>query len=74
MMCSKCKTEEEIKFCRDSQPGITRQEAIYRMAKALYIEQYGKNRPSWEDEDNGYKEIYLRRAEAALKALLSMEK
>lgn len=40
------------------------------MAKALYEHQYQKMRPLWEDEDNGYVEIYLKRAEAALNALL----
>lgn len=58
------------KSCEECKVGISRQEAIERMAKALYADQYGKNRPLWEDEDNGYKEIYLRRAEAALNALL----
>ena len=49
---------------------LTRAEAIEKMAKALYEHQYQKTRPLWEDEDNGYKEIYLNRAEAALNALL----
>lgn len=49
---------------------MTRQEAINRMAKALYIHQYQNMPPRWEDDDNGYREIYLKRAEAALNALL----
>lgn len=48
----------------------TRQEAIERMAKALYVHQYQNMPPRWEDDDNGYREIYLKRAEAALNALL----
>lgn len=49
---------------------FTRAEAIEKMAKALYEHQYQKTRPLWEDEDNGYVEIYLKRAEAALNSLL----
>ena len=60
------KTESATLSCKT----ITRAEAIEKMAKALYEHQYQKMRPLWEDEDNGYVEIYLKRAEAALNALL----
>ena len=52
---------------------ISRAEAIERMAKGLYEYQYPKMRPYWDDDDNGHKEFYLKRAEAALNALLGKE-
>lgn len=60
--CAKCKSPVLV--------GITRSEAIERMAKGLYEYQYPKMRPYWDDDDNGHKEFYLKRAEAALNALL----
>ena len=61
--CEECQSCE-CEFCQ------SRAEAIEKMAKALYEHQYQKTMPLWEDEDNGYIEIYLKRAEAALNALL----
>lgn len=58
---NKCKDEETIKFCRDSQPGMTRQEAINRIAKALCA-------------DDVMREGYYQMAEAVLNALLNNEK
>lgn len=49
---------------------ISRSEAIEKIAKGLYEYQYPKMRPYWDDDDNGHKEFYLKRAEAALNALL----
>lgn len=51
---------------------LTREEAIARMAKAIYEHIYKKTIPLWEDEDNEDKERYLKRAEAALNALLEV--
>lgn len=53
---------------------MDKSKAIECIAKALYEHEYGRSRPLWEDEDNGYKEIYLKRAEAALNALLEVKK
>ena len=71
---NKCKDEETIKFCRDSQPGMTRQEAIEKMAKAMCHSPSGTCEDCFARESKkackqamfGMKEL----AEAALDALL----
>lgn len=54
----------------DKEIHLTRQETIEHIAKALYKHQYEDMFPRWEDNYNCYREIYWKRAEAALNALL----
>ena len=73
--CVDCPAASNMKNCtcpdlHRFSHGINKSAAIERMAKGLYEYQYPKMRPYWDDDDNGHKEFYLKRAEAALNALL----
>lgn len=63
----KCKSEEVIKFCRDSQPGICKEEVIHIMVQAMREE---LSRRYKQGEMCTFK-IY---AEASLNALLERSK
>ena len=66
---SDCDYCEEADWCNEKCT-MTRQEAIERMAKAIYTGYYGKE-ISWEKEENKkVKQSYKQLAEAALNALL----
>ena len=72
-MAPVCALDNRVPYCKECRKGFTRAEAIERMAKGLYEYQYPKMRPYWDDDENGHKEFYLKRAEAALNALLGKE-
>lgn len=56
--------------------GITRQEAIEVMAKAIHFFEWGhnKNMPQWTELNNDIQDDYKNMAKAALNALLGVEK
>lgn len=66
----KCKTAKAIKFCKDCQPGILKQEAIEVMAKAICkTEQYDMTGVCCDEICLKWK-YFLPQAKAALNALL----
>lgn len=79
--CKECSVKKCTRKCTfgllfEKAPGITRTEAIERMAKA-FVEYEKTNNPNaceWTDLKKRAKDIYRERAEAALNALLEADK